>query len=539
MTPCDQEEPFSLLEFAVGTVAVVAVAVIAFLGIAASRQPHQSPAVLSKVNPSAVTVANTSTKVREWRPDAAFAAMERTPSERQPKVIPTTLHQSESPAANFAARKPGSADPGRTKARLMSIFFDEADLAAPVRLVSLEIAGLPPPLIGPPDLMQIKDTMSVQLLKPVRVVATVAAGTGGAPQRSDEAAALSPPEAVKEPSTRADIMWIQAKLLDLGYYAGNVNGIWGPASRSALRDFKGVNGLQNDDTWDKETEELLSSKQSIRASTAEVPQRTAEAAAPPPAEARKDPSTRADIMWIQTKLLDLGYYAGNVNGIWGPASRSALRDFKGVNGLQDDDTWDKETEELLSSKQSIRASTAEVRQRAAEAAAPSPAEARKDPSNRADAMWIQTKLHDLGYYPGNANGIFGPATHSALHDFKIMNGLQDDDKWDQDSERLLLSKQSIRASSTFMGSWAKDTGACQSAQGSAPLVIRSRGAEAVAGKCDFRSVKREAATTWRVQAACSADKQEWTANISLKLTGSSLNWSSERGNETYVRCPNS
>jgi peptidoglycan hydrolase-like protein with peptidoglycan-binding domain len=173
------------------------------------------------------------------------------------------------------------------------------------------------------------------------------------------------------------------------------------------------------------------------------------------------------------------------------------------------------------------------------AVVPPPPEAMKDPSNRTDAMWIQTKLHDLGYYAGNANGIFGPASHSALRDFKSMNGLQDDDKWDKESERLLSSKQSIRASSTFIGSWAKDTGACQSVQGSAPLVIRSRGAEAAVGKCDFRSVKREAVATWRVQAACTADKQEWTANISLKLTGSNLNWSSERGNETYVRCPKS
>jgi len=164
----------------------------------------------------------------------------------------------------------------------------------------------------------------------------------------------------------------------------------------------------------------------------------------------------------------------------------------------------------------------------------------RNPSNRSDALWIQTKLHDLGYYTGNISGVWGSASRNALRDFKTMNGLQEDDKWDQETEERLLSRQGVRASSTFMGGWAPSIDECQHLRGrSAPLVIRPRGAETDGGKCSFRSVKQEAATTWRVQAACSAEGQSWNANISLKLTGSNLNWSSERGTETYVRCSKS
>jgi len=172
-----------------------------------------------------------------------------------------------------------------------------------------------------------------------------------------------------------------------------------------------------------------------------------------------------------------------------------------------------------------------------EAAIPAPPEAERNPSNHSDALWVQAKLHDLGYFASNGNGIWGQASRNALRDFKVMNGLAEDDKWDRETEQRLLSKQTVPASSTFIGGWAQSVEECQRFRGvGAPLVIRSRGAETDSVKCTFRSIKREVATAWRIQAACSAGGQSWNANVSLKLAGSNLNWSSENGKETYVRC---
>ena len=172
-----------------------------------------------------------------------------------------------------------------------------------------------------------------------------------------------------------------------------------------------------------------------------------------------------------------------------------------------------------------------------EAAIPPPPEAERNPANRSDAIWIQTKLHDLGYFAGNGNGIWGQASRSALRDFKTMNALAEDDKWDRETEQRLSSKQNVPASSTFIGGWAQSVEECQRFRGpGAPLVIRSRGAETDSVKCSFKSIKREVATAWRIQAACAAGGQSWNANVSLKLAGSNLNWSSENGKETYVRC---
>jgi hypothetical protein len=172
-----------------------------------------------------------------------------------------------------------------------------------------------------------------------------------------------------------------------------------------------------------------------------------------------------------------------------------------------------------------------------EAAIPVQPEAARNPSNRSDAIWIQTKLHDLGYFAGNTNGVWGPTSRNALRDFKTMNGLAEDDKWDLEAEQRLLSGQNVHASSTFIGGWAQSVEECHHFRGGgAPLVIRPRSAETDRVKCSFRSVKWEIATMWHVQAACSAEGQSWNANVSLKLTGSNLKWSSERGTETYVRC---
>lgn len=89
----------------------------------------------------------------------------------------------------------------------------------------------------------------------------------------------------------------------------------------------------------------------------------------------------------------------------------------------------------------------------------------------------------------------------------------------------------------FVGGWADDTDECQQYQNhGAPLVISTRAAKTASGKCDFRFIKREAASRWRIVALCSREGESWTAHVDLTLAGSNLTWSSERGIAKYVRC---
>jgi peptidoglycan hydrolase-like protein with peptidoglycan-binding domain len=164
-------------------------------------------------------------------------------------------------------------------------------------------------------------------------------------------------------------------------------------------------------------------------------------------------------------------------------------------------------------------------------------EAERDLVNRLDVISIQTKLRELGYYPGESDGVWGPGARRALRDFKIMNGLQENEQWDRETEDRLWSGRGVAAGSTFIGIWARDAAECRNRTGEDERIrIDARGAESAGTKCDFRSVTLEAAGRWQIRALCSADRDLWTANISLKLTGSNLRWSSERGAETYLRC---
>jgi hypothetical protein len=158
-----------------------------------------------------------------------------------------------------------------------------------------------------------------------------------------------------------------------------------------------------------------------------------------------------------------------------------------------------------------------------------------NPQKPSDAIWVQARLGDLGYFSASRTGFWGPASRSALRDFKSMNGLQEDDQWDRETEQRLASREVIPAAKTFVGGWAESINQCRSERG-APIVINSRAARTTGGGCDFRSVKREAAARWRVEAVCSAGKESWNANVNLKLDAPILIWSSERGITTYVRC---
>jgi len=159
-----------------------------------------------------------------------------------------------------------------------------------------------------------------------------------------------------------------------------------------------------------------------------------------------------------------------------------------------------------------------------------------NPQNPSNAIWVQARLADLGYFTGSRSGVWGPVSRSALRDFKSMNGLQEDDRWDRETEQRLASKQVVPAAKTFIGGWAEDIDQCRNG---APLVINSRTAKAVGGECDFRSVKHETAARWHLQAVCTDGGSSWNANVSLKLSAPKLIWSSERGTATYVRCAKS
>jgi hypothetical protein len=60
-------------------------------------------------------------------------------------------------------------------------------------------------------------------------------------------------------------------------------------------------------------------------------------------------------------------------------------------------------------------------------------------------------------------------------------------------------------------------------------------AKAGSASCTFLK-KTQTGPAWTVLAKCSDGKASWTAHIRLVLEGKRLQWASERGTQTYLRC---
>jgi peptidoglycan hydrolase-like protein with peptidoglycan-binding domain len=153
---------------------------------------------------------------------------------------------------------------------------------------------------------------------------------------------------------------VQKRLNELGYTNTAPDGAWGPMSRNALRHFKEANGLLWDDALDRETVARLFSMAAVSATSGAIAQpddgaQPFETAYPPPSGAKLNPLNRADSEWIQQRLADLGYYEGDIDGLWGIAARSALHEFKTTDHLSGDDEWDAATELALKSEGAVRA----------------------------------------------------------------------------------------------------------------------------------------------------------------------------------------
>ena len=177
---------------------------------------------------------------------------------------------------------------------------------------------------------------------------TATPGTVGPPAPQPVAtAAPSGPEPGQDPITEGtallnptlspDAQIIQSRFVELGLYSGAVDGIWGKGSRAALKSFKEQNSLADPDRWDKETQMRLFRETSPSTSQGPVAS----------GSALLNPALPQHAKIIQSRLANLGFYSGPIDGIWGKGSKGALKSFKEQNSLSNPEKWDKETQVLL------------------------------------------------------------------------------------------------------------------------------------------------------------------------------------------------
>jgi len=128
---------------------------------------------------------------------------------------------------------------------------------------------------------------------------------------------------------RSDIM-MQIVLKSYGYYEGNIDGLFGSISKGALIQFQSQNNIVDDGIIGPQTCRLLLNKSDI------VKKVNSNITKEPSDTSQAESEYSQEIYNAQLKLKELGLYTSNIDGINGPATKRALKNFQSKSGLSPD-----------------------------------------------------------------------------------------------------------------------------------------------------------------------------------------------------------
>lgn len=163
--------------------------------------------------------------------------------------------------------------------------------------------------------------------------AIVAVVLSAAPLISGASAQTAMPLTYAQPLSQAGIATVQQRLKQAGAYTGRTDGVWGGDSVTALVRFQRGHGLQATGQLNQATVATLglNPAELLAPAPAGVP---TTASVPSPASGVAEPLAPEVVRTIQGRLRQLGFYPGQIDGIWGPGMQSSIERFQQGRGLQ-------------------------------------------------------------------------------------------------------------------------------------------------------------------------------------------------------------
>ena len=136
-----------------------------------------------------------------------------------------------------------------------------------------------------------------------------------------------------------EVKQLQQRLKDLGYYSGDVDGQYGSGSQTAVAAFQAQHGLKADGIAGEQTLAILYSE------SAQVFVPTPTPSATP--TVLSSGSSGDQVKALQSRLQQLGFYSGALDGDYGKGTRAAVKLFQAQHGLDDDGIAGQKTLEKL------------------------------------------------------------------------------------------------------------------------------------------------------------------------------------------------
>jgi len=260
----------------------------------------------------------------------------------------------------------------------------------------------------------------------------VSAAPAGNPDQAPASQAASGMVGLAIGSRGDQVKALQQLIMKAGIHlVGGADGIFGVITASALRSFQEANGLPVDGVATDATLQALQTKSG--ASTA-----------PSPLVGLQYGATGASVKQVQQAIMNAGIsLRGGADGVFGTATRDALKQYQAARGLTQSGKVDEATAAAIASGGASGIATPN-------------AMLGLSPGALGTAVkQLQQRLLDIGVtVRGGADGIFGPATANAVKAFQASQGLPQTGTVDDATVKALANPAPAQPAAPVDGSTA-------------------------------------------------------------------------------------
>lgn len=237
-----------------------------------------------------------------------------------------------------------------------------------------------------------------------------------------------PGRTLREGDTGADVLSLQTRLQSLGYYAGVLDGHYGTDTTNAVTLFQIRHGIAADGVAGPTTYAILYSDAAIPLIGDPTPTATPDPATGIPTRTLRQGDTGADVASVQTRLKELGFFTGLIDGVYGASTTAAVTAFQIAYGLKPDGVAGPLTYALLYGALATTPPATETPTAVPTTPAttvPDTTVTLRKGATGPQVTLLQTTLLNLGYTV-NTNSTYTNETVTAVRQFQTNNGLSVD-----------------------------------------------------------------------------------------------------------------